>query len=226
MDAAYRKQLIQSMGPKIVEARMAHIFNTYGSRVLVTSSFGTTSAILLHIISRLRASHPIYFIDTGYHFPETLEYKETLTRRLGLNVIDIHPDATRHEETRQKEFWTSEPDRCCRINKVEPLRAVQQRHVIWVSGLMAWQNAHRSRFELLEDRGNLFKFYPLLDWSRRQAANYYAQLGLPRHPLEARGYESIGCSHCTQPGRGRDGRWAGSGKTECGLHINRSRGES
>jgi len=222
MNAAYRKKLIKSMGPKIVEARMAHIFNTYGHRVLVTSSFGTTSAILLHIISRLRPSHPIYFIDTGFHFQETLEYKQTLAMRLGLNVVDVHPDSERQAESRKKRLWAATPDRCCHINKVEPLRAIKSDHVIWVSGLMAWQNAHRSRFELLEDRGNLFKFYPLIDWSRKQAANYFAQLGLPRHPLEARGYESIGCSHCTQPGIGRDGRWSGSGKSECGLHLDQS----
>lgn len=208
----------RSMAPKIVDARVTQIFNTFG-QVLVTSSFGTTSAVLLHIVSRIRPECPVYFIDTGYHFPETLEYKGRISQLLSLNVVDLKPDPSRHSTTEIHKMWQHHSKRCCHINKVIPLDRVKGRYKVWMSGLMGHQTRFRDRLEFLEDRSDILKFHPLIDWDREQADEYMELYGLPRHPLEGKGYESIGCTHCTSPGKGRKGRWKDTGKTECGLHT-------
>lgn len=223
MGALKKERLNRSLSPKIVDARVAYIFNTFDN-VLLTSSFGTTSAILLHIVSRVRPDHPIYFIDTHYHFDETIDYKERLTRRLDLNVIDLTPDAERHAFTREDQTWNRDPDYCCQINKVEPLNRVKEDHDAWISGLIGYESNYRKYFEIFEEAGDIFKFYPLVDWSDKQVEEYFELYGLPRHPLENKGYESIGCTHCTVKGDGRGGRWPGCEKTECGLHKSRSDG--
>ena len=187
-------------------------------RVLVTSSFGTTAALLLHMLKEAGVDYPIYFLNTSFHFLETLEYKEALTRRLDLDVRVLRaapPDLRRTLETG---LWSYDPEGCCNVNKVRPLARVKNRADIWVSGLMNWQSPTREDLEVFEMKGDLMKFYPLVDFAYDQVQAYYALHDLPRHPLEARGYSSVGCTHCTQPGDGREGRWAGTGKTECGLH--------
>ena len=210
--------LNRQMASKVVEARLAHVFNTYPN-VLVTSSFGTSSAILLHIISRVRPWHPIYFIDTRYHFEETLEYKNKLTRLFNLNVIDIRPEPWKHEFTRNDRTWEKDPDFCCQINKVEPLERVKKDYDVWISGLIGYQNRFRSNLEIVEEKNEVYKFYPLIDWTPSLVNDYMEQYGLPRHPLESKGYGSIGCMQCTSPGSCRSGRWADSSKNECGLHL-------
>mgnify|MGYP006280026667 CR=1 FL=1 len=218
MSAVNLDILNRRMASKIVEARVAHVFNTYAN-VLVTSSFGTSSAILLHVISRVRPRHPIYFIDTQYHFEETIAYKEQLTRLLNLNVEDVKPEPWKHEFTRRDRTWEKDPDFCCQINKVEPLDSVKKGHDIWLSGLIGYQNHHRSNLEFVEARNDIYKCYPMIDWSPRLVNDYMEQYGLPRHPLEFKGYGSVGCTHCTSPGSCRDGRWSGTTKSECGLHL-------
>jgi len=216
-EEATTRVLSDSMAGKVVEARLAHVFNSFDN-VLVTTSFGTTSALLLHIISRVRPGHPIHFINTGYHFDKTLDYKEKLTRRLGLNLVEVYPEEWRHDFTERDETWNKDPDFCCQINKVEPLERIKKEHDIWVSGLLGYQSNQRSQYRIIEEQSGVYKCYPLIDWSKSLVEDYFAQYGLPRHPLEPLGYESIGCTHCTKPGCGRGGRWPGQSKNECGLH--------
>lgn len=202
---------------KIVDARVAQVFNSF-KNVLITSSFGATSAVLLHIISRVRPRYPVYFIDTGYHFKETIEYKHHLTRLLSLNVVDVLPERSRHQITRQNQLWVSDPDQCCHINKIEPLGEIKAKYTIWMSGLIGYQNDHRSNLDIITDKTGMLRCYPLIDWNKHLVDEYMELYGLPRHPLKEVGYASIGCTHCTIPGEGRKGRWSGTGKTECGLH--------
>ena len=218
MQVLNKVEINRSLSTKIVDARVAHAFNAH-KNVLITSSFGTTSAIMLHIVSRIRPNHPIYFINTRYHFEETLQYKELLTRRLGLNVIDLEPEDWKHDFTVKDKTWSKDPNFCCQLNKVEPLDRVKKGHDVWISGLIGYQNNYRSHFEIMVEKAGMYKFYPLIDWSREQVDEYFELHGLPRHPLEALGYDSIGCTHCTQKGKGRAGRWPGSSKNECGLHL-------
>ncbi|HKK45504.1 MAG TPA: phosphoadenylyl-sulfate reductase [Balneolaceae bacterium] len=212
-----KEKINRSLSAKIVDARVAQVFNSFKD-VLVTSSFGTTSAVLLHIVSRIRPECPIYFIDTGYHFEGTLTYKNRLTRLLDLNVVDLKSDYNQHAMTAKEELWNQNPDKCCQINKVEPLQEVKSRYKVWMSGLIGFQNRHRSSLEIVDDKNELIKFHPLIDWNGSLVEEYIEGHGLPQHPLKKKGYHSVGCTHCTEPGSGRSGRWKDQTKTECGLH--------
>ncbi|EMR02948.1 phosphoadenylyl-sulfate reductase [Cesiribacter andamanensis] len=188
-------------------------------QVLFTSSFGSTSAVLLHLLSRVRPGMPVHFVDTGFHFPETLAYKELLAGRLGLRLIDVGADARRHRFTRENETWRYNPDLCCYINKVYPVDRLKGDYKVWISGLLGFQNPQRQQKTLFEKKGDILKLHPILDMSQQEVLLYLKVWDLPLHPLLAQGYESIGCTHCTARGQGRSGRWMDSTKTECGLHV-------
>ena len=187
--------------------------------VLVTSSFAATSAYFLHIISSIRPQQVIHFIDTGFHFPETLAYRDYLAGLFKLTVEDVKPDPHHYQYAVSERLWETDPDLCCSVNKVQPLEAVKLDFDIWVSSLMGWQTDHRAGLEIFEERRGIIKFNPMIDVTREERDRYIAEHDLPFHPLVAEGYSSIGCSHCTVKGEGRSGRWQGKPKTECGLHL-------
>ena len=187
--------------------------------IMLTSSFAATSAFLLKLLSDVNKKQPIFFIDTGYHFEETLKYKEELEKLYNLNVISVSAIKEEHDFTTQDETWKKNPDLCCSINKVKPLENIKKQYKVWVSGLMEWQSDHRASLDIFEMRGEILKFYPLLDITKEERDAYIEKHQLPFHPLVAKGYDSIGCTHCTAPGKDRDGRWNNSPKTECGLHL-------
>ncbi|WP_436286679.1 phosphoadenylyl-sulfate reductase [Solimonas marina] len=187
-------------------------------RVLVTSSFAATSAYFLHLISRIEPRQKFAFIDTGYHFPETLAYRDYLTELFGLKVFSLQAEGWKHQFTVDDKTYERDPDFCCAINKVEPLDAVKPNYDIWVSSLMRSDTEHRAQLDIFEIRGGIVKFNPMIDVTHAQRDAYIREHDLPFHPLVAKGYQSIGCVHCTVPGEGRSGRWIGKPKTECGLH--------
>lgn len=200
--------------------RIAQLYKDFKqSEVMLTSSFAATSAFLLKLVSEVNAQQTVFFIDTGYHFDETLEYKTYLTEKYGLAVKSIQALKEEHEFTTNDQTWTKNPDFCCSINKVKPLDAIKQHYKVWMSGLMKWQSDHRATLDIFEERNGILKFYPLLDISKETRDAYIAGHDLPFHPLVAKGYHSIGCKHCTVPGEDRNGRWNNNPKTECGLHL-------
>jgi phosphoadenosine phosphosulfate reductase len=200
--------------------RLRRLYQDFNSdKVLVTSSFAATSAYFLHIISRIRPDQVISFVDTGFHFPHTLAYRDDLIRRFNLKVQDLRGDDYQHEWSVNNKLYESDPDFCCSINKVQPLETIKLNYHIWVSSLMRWQTDHRSQLEIFEERRGIIKFNPMVDVTREERDAYIAEHTLPFHPLVSEGYSSIGCTHCTVPGEGRSGRWAGKLKTECGLHY-------
>ncbi len=202
------------------EQRIERLYTDFDpAKVLVTSSFAATSAYFLHIISRIRPDQKIAFINTGYHFRETLLYKQYLSDLLGLQTFDLKAEDWKHKFTREDQTWDKNPDFCCSINKVEPLEAVKPNYHVWVSSLMRWQTDHRAKMSVFEERRGIIKFNPMIDVTREQRDAYIAEHELPFHPLVAHGYSSIGCTHCTVKGEGRSGRWQGKPKTECGLHL-------
>lgn len=206
--------------PLSPEDRLKTLYKDFNvSDVMLTTSFAASSALLLNLVSEANAAQEIFFIDTGYHFRETMIYKDYLTELYGLNVIDQHPDEQQHNWTKKDKTWEKDPDLCCSVNKVMPLNKVSEVYSIWISGLMRWQSDHRESLDIFEQRGGILKFYPLLDISKQERHDFIASHHLPFHPLVSKGYESIGCSHCTVPGEGRSGRWNNSPKTECGLHL-------
>lgn len=211
-------QLNEKYLPLSPEDRVRELYTDFGN-VLFTSSFGTSSVILLHLFSRIRPEQEVLFLDTTYHFAETLEYKELLTRQLRLNVKNVLPEDWKNKFTREDQTWSKDPDLCCSINKVEPLDKLKSGYDVWVSGLMQSQNTHRKQMPVFEQKNDLIKFYPIIDLSAADAKAYLEKNELPPHPLIAHGFHSVGCIHCTVKGRGREGRWVNRSKTECGLHI-------
>ncbi|WP_299525446.1 phosphoadenylyl-sulfate reductase [Winogradskyella sp.] len=189
------------------------------SDVMLTSSFAATSAFLLKLVSDANTKQEVFFIDTGYHFEDTLKYKSVLEKKYNLKVTSISAIKEEHEFTTKDETWKKNPDFCCSINKVQPLETIKKKYKVWMSGLMKWQSDHRSTLDIFEDRGTILKFYPLVDVSKEERDAFIEKHQLPFHPLVAKGYHSIGCKHCTVPGEDRSGRWNNNPKTECGLHL-------
>lgn len=203
-----------------IEARIAELFEYFDDKeVLFTSSFGTTSAYLLHLMSTIRPTKEVHFLDTTYHFAETIAYRDGLAKQLNLKVVDILPDPTQNKITQEEKTWKDDPDLCCMVNKIVPIDAVKVNFKVWITGLMGYQTHFRSGMNIFDDSQGIIKFNPLIDVSPAMVKDYFKEHQLPQHPLKAQGYHSIGCSHCTLKGRGRNGRWANSSKTECGLHT-------
>ncbi len=206
--------------PLSIEERVRQLYLDFDpDKVMLTSAFAATSAFFLHLFSRLAPKQKVHFIDTGFHFPETLEYKKRLTELYNLEVNEVRAEAWKHEFTEREKIYQTDPDFCCTINKIEPLDEIKSRYDVWISSLMRWQTEHRATLEIFEERGGIIRFYPLIDMTKEERDAYIREHNLPFHPLVAQGYSSIGCTHCTVPGQDRSGRWVDSPKTECGLHL-------
>ncbi len=204
-----------------VSERIQELYSHFKEEeILVTSSFGANSAYLLYQISKAHATQPIHFIDTQYHFQETLDYKAELSTRFGLHVVDILPEQSEHNLTQEESWWIEHPKMCCAINKIAPLNRIKDRYRIWISGLMAFQTPFRAGLQVFDDTQRIIKFHPMIDLEEGQFLYEYGFHNLPQHPLTQHGYTSIGCQHCTVPAEGRNGRWADSSHTECGIHLN------
>ncbi|MFD2263855.1 phosphoadenylyl-sulfate reductase [Lacibacterium aquatile] len=192
--------------------------------IATVSSFGTESAVLLHMVASVDPALPVLFIDTGHLFPETIAYRDTLVARLGLtDVRTVAPDPidlVRRDEG--AELWYSDPDACCALRKVEPLERALAGFKGWINGRKRFQASTRNDIPAIEQDGPRLKFNPLKDWDRAALQAYFEAHDLPRHPMEALGFPSIGCMPCTSrvaPGEDpRAGRWRGRTKTECGIH--------
>jgi phosphoadenosine phosphosulfate reductase len=201
------------------------IEDLFPGRIALVASFGADSAVMLHMISQIDTATPVLFLDTLHLFPETLAYRDTLVERLGLtNVITLKPDAeTLAKEDPDKFLWSTDPDRCCAIRKVEPLAKALKGYDAWITGRKRFQAATRSALPLFESDGERIKLNPIATWTQADIEAYFKAHALPPHPLVAKNYFSIGCIPCTSPVRpGEDpraGRWRGRGKTECGVHV-------
>ncbi|MBK6265065.1 phosphoadenylyl-sulfate reductase [Marivirga sp. S37H4] len=203
-----------------IEERVRWIFDHYAEdEILMTSSFGSSSALLLHLIHKISPDHPIYFLETGYHFEETLAYKERLQQQLKLNIKTIGAPENKHRFTEENFTYEHNQDLCCFINKVEPLSTLRKSHKIWLSGLFKYQNENRKQLGFFDRKADLLKVYPLLDMTPEEVHTYFFIHELPSHELVAKGYSSIGCTHCTVKGSEREGRWSGKAKVECGIHL-------
>ncbi len=208
------------------EERLAYAVRTWGEGLLFTSSFGAGSGVLLHMWSRAAAHLPVVVIDTGFLFDETHAYIETLRKELGLRVELAKPEMSRDDFLWEQgaDVMSRDPDLCCARNKIAPLVPYTRRAKAWVSGLRRDQARTREHLPVLQPtEGGPLKVYPLATMTAADAREYIRAHGVPEHPLLQRRYLSIGCWPCTQPvEEGQDeraGRWAGSRKTECGIHT-------
>jgi len=214
-------------GASTAEMLKSVIRDRLAGELAVVSSFGAESAVLLHLVASVDRSVPVLFLDTGKHFAETLAYRDELVTQLGLDLVVLRPDPddlAKRDETGLR--WSYDPDGCCEIRKVKPLAKALARFDASFTGRKAFQartRANLPRFEVdTSDAQGRLKINPLIDWDASQIEGYFIQHDLPRHPLIAQGYPSIGCSPCTSqvlPGEDpRSGRWKGWDKTECGIH--------
>ena len=198
-------------------------------RTALVSSFGAESVVLLHIVSTIDPHIPLVFTNTQKMFGETLAYRDEVAERLGFTDLRVYRPDPRILAERDKTGlrWSYDPDGCCAIRKVEPLQRALAGFDAWISGRKGFQAGTRTALPTFElDRehadGPKLKLNPLAGWSKDQLNAYFVEHDLPRHPLEAQGYPSIGCSPCTSkvlPGEdARSGRWRGWDKVECGIH--------
>lgn len=208
------------------EERLAFAVQIWSDRLLFTSSFGAGSGVLLHMWSRVAAHLPVVVIDTGFLFDETHAYIELLKSRLGLKIEYARPHIPRDEFLWEHgaDVMARDPDLCCATNKIAPLRPYTARALAWVSGVRRDQASTRTQLPILQPtQDGPIKVHPLATVTAAEAREYITRHEVPEHPLRARRYLSIGCWPCTQPvEEGQDersGRWAGSHKTECGIHT-------
>lgn len=197
-----------------------------GLRLFVSSSFQTHSIPLLHLVSRFDASIPVFFLETGFHFPETRQFRDAIAEQLGLNVVSLESPIQKisQRDAQGRFLFASDPDECCYLNKVLPLEPVLQSHDVWIAGVRRDQTRFRQDLaEEVKGRHGTVKYHPMLDWTSKMVWEYRKAHALPEHPLEASGYLSVGCIPCTRSwderATKRDGRWAGMRKDECGLHT-------
>ena len=216
--------------------RLARAVELFPGRddLLFTSSFGAGSGVLLHLWSQVARHLPVVFLDTGFLFPETLAYRDQLVDQLQLKLEIVRPAVAREDFLKEhgSNIYEFNPDFCCENNKVAPLRSYLSRAKGWISGLRRDQSKARADTPILlptlseegaDEREGPVKVHPLATMTAAEAKAYMIEHGVAEHPLVARRYLSIGCAPCTSPvAEGDDeraGRWAGKGKTECGIHT-------
>jgi phosphoadenosine phosphosulfate reductase len=191
----------------------------------VVSSFGTESAALLKLVSDVDPAIPVLLLDTGWLFPETLAHRDALVTKLGLtDVRSITPDANKLEQRDPyMDLWSTDPDACCTLRKVEPLANALAPFSAWMNGRKRYQGGQRTHIPVVEQDGARLKFNPLARLSPADVLAIARSAGLPPHPLAKFGFTSVGCMPCTRrtlDGEGtRAGRWSGTSKTECGIHT-------
>lgn len=194
----------------------------------LTCSFQAEDMAVLHLARSFAPGLPVLFLDTGYHFPETLAYRDRMAQQWGLRLVNVKPALSRaDQEARFGLLFQSDPSRCCRIRKVEPLLAELEHYQLWITGLRREQSPTRANLQI-EERHRLpsgreiVKLNPLAFWSWKDVAAYCAAHDIPLLPLYEQGYASIGCQPCTarpaDPANPRSGRWGGA-KLECGIHT-------
>lgn len=209
-------------GPELIAAIA---FQVVPGRFAIISSFGSESAALLHMAAEVDRSLPVIFLDTGKLFPETEAYRTELCAHLGLTGVRIiqvdSGDIARHDP--HGDLWQRDPNACCAIRKVWPLDKALEGFAAWATGRKRYQSGARSSLPSLELTQGRLKVNPLIEMTPEDIDAYYARHRLPRHPLFESGFLSIGCAPCTravQPGEdARAGRWAGTAKSECGIHL-------
>jgi phosphoadenosine phosphosulfate reductase len=199
--------------------------HTFGDHVLVSQAMANTA--LSHLVHTVAPEIPAVFIDTGYHFPETLRTRDDLERRTGMTVLSITPLQTVSEQDAEygPDLWKRNPDLCCTLRKVEPMEEMLLGYDAWITGLRKAAAPHREDVPIAsyDEKRGVLKVNPLLDWSDDDLLAYTLQHDVPVNPLMYEGYPSIGCAPCThRVSAGEDprsGRWRGTVKNECGLHV-------
>ncbi len=202
-------------------------FERFGRDIAVASGFGAEGMVLIDLAARTKGGLRVITLDTGFFFPETYALIEKVEQRYGIRVERLRPKLTPAEQAQVhgEALWARDPDRCCLLRKVEPLKQKLNELAAWVVAIRRDQTAARAHVAKIEwdSRFGLVKLNPLADWTHRQVWEYIRTHDVPYNALHDQSYPSIGCTHCTRPVTAgedlRAGRWAGFSKTECGLHT-------
>jgi phosphoadenosine phosphosulfate reductase len=201
---------------------IATMLEALGPEVALACSFQKEESVLLDMLLEHEPKARVFALDTHVLFPETYGVWREIERRYGIRIeVFEGPSLGRQAATHGDRLWESNPDLCCSIRKIGPLGNALSGLDGWITGVRRDQSANRADTPKLgwDDRHELWKASPLADWTNDDVWAYIRERELPVNPLHERGYASIGCTHCTAPGTGREGRWAGTGKSECGLHA-------
>jgi phosphoadenosine phosphosulfate reductase len=201
--------------------------DTFASRLTMATAFGAEGCCIIHMLAEIAPRTRIFNLETGYQFPETLALRERIKERYGIEVEYIRPELTveEYEAEHGGPLYTIRPDQCCHDRKVLPLRRAVQGYDAWISSIRADQTRDRAQADIVQWDGkfNLVKVNPLLGWNKKDVWSFINEHDVPYNPLHDQNYPSIGCWPCTravQNGDGeRAGRWAGTVKKECGLHV-------
>lgn len=225
---------VDGLESQSAEQRVQWALETFGPRLVLTTSFGIQSAVMLHLVTRLAPEIPVIFVDTGYLFPETYRFARDLTERLGLNLKTYVPRSTAaQQEALYGKQWEQGLDGLKRynlINKVEPMdRAMRELGAnAWLAGLRRVQASTRENLKVVQAQNKVTKIHPILDWDNRKIHRYLTEFDLPYHPLWDQGYVSVGDVHSTsklEPGMTEEQTRFGGLKRECGLHEESGKGD-
>lgn len=230
--AAELQSLNQRFHTQPTEEILRWTWERFGTRAAIGTSFQGAGLVMMDLCRKHGFAFPIFTLDTGLLFPETLELKSRLEEFFGFRIESLHPDLTvqQQEEAQGPELWKREPDLCCTLRKVLPLRDKLSQLDCWITGLRRQQAETRSDIGIIElyrfdeeSNRDIAKMNPMANWKRDAVWKYIHDHKIPYNPLHDRGYSSIGCFPCTaKSGQGeneRAGRWVGFGKVECGIHT-------
>ncbi len=209
------------------EEVLAWAFETFGDNIVTSTGFGLSGVALMHMLASVRVGAIVFYLDTDLLFPETYELKNKLEERLDIEIVRVHPGLSLQEQARWEgeSLWRSDPDRCCFLRKVQPLRRFLASKDAWITAIRRDQALTRRNTAIVEwdDTHNLLKINPIASWTDTKVREYITLHNLPYNPLHDRGYPSIGCMPCTKPVENgqdsRSGRWQGHEKMECGIHL-------
>jgi phosphoadenosine phosphosulfate reductase len=218
--------LAQAFETKTAQQVLEFAVETFGKQVALACSFGAEDVVLVDMLVKIDANAQIFYLDTNKHFPETYETRDRLAGKYHVSFMRILPRLSLEEQAalHGDKLWETDPNLCCKIRKVDPLRETLTRYDAWITGIRREQaktRAHAKKIEWDPIFG-LVKFNPLADWTWRDVWSYIHKHNVPYNPLHDQNYPSIGCAVCTRPVKQgedlRSGRWSGFDKTECGLH--------
>ncbi len=228
-DAEQMRTLAEQAAADLADASAEDVIrwatDTFGERICVTSSM--TDAVIIHLASKVKPGIDVVFLDTGYHFPETIGTRDAVDVVYPITLLNITPSRTVAEQDAElgPRLYGRNPDLCCYLRKVEPLERALGNYDAWITGVRRDETSRRREMRVVEwdDRREMVKVNPIVGWSGKQVDEFIAEQGILVNPLVYDGYPSIGCATCTarvEPGADpRSGRWAGTGKTECGIHV-------
>jgi phosphoadenosine phosphosulfate reductase len=200
---------------------------TFGEDIVLATGFGPSGIVLMHMVSQIRPQTAVFYLQTDLFFPETLALRDQLAQGLDLRFVEVHSGLSLNEQAHQfgPALWQRNPDLCCRLRKVEPLRRFLANKKAWITGIRRDQSPTRCHTQIIawDNANHLLKISPLATWNKAQVWDYIHEHNLPTNVLHDEGYPSIGCMPCTQPvAAGSDeraGRWAAVDKMECGIHL-------